>query len=69
MGDHGAPAEGQECLCCMDDIDKDTYCEYQLSSDPRKWLPAMYCMNCTQVRVHLFSCMLDICLFTVTPHR
>ena len=38
---HGKPTEGMECMCTLEDITEESYCEYQ-TMPSGKWHPAMY---------------------------
>mmetsp|Transcript_33605 Transcript_33605/g.82630 ORF Transcript_33605/g.82630 Transcript_33605/m.82630 type:complete len:156 (-) Transcript_33605:596-1063(-) len=38
---HGKPTEGMECMCTLDDITEETYCEYQ-TMPSGKWHPAKF---------------------------
>jgi len=40
--EHGKPEEGMECLATMDDITKETYCEYQ-TAPSMTWHPSKFC--------------------------
>lgn len=38
---HGKPEEGLECMCSLDDITEETYCEYQ-TVPSGKWHAAKF---------------------------
>mmetsp|Transcript_29043 Transcript_29043/g.67935 ORF Transcript_29043/g.67935 Transcript_29043/m.67935 type:complete len:147 (+) Transcript_29043:197-637(+) len=38
---HGKPTEGMECMCTLEDIDEESYCEYQ-TMPSGKWHPSMF---------------------------
>lgn len=42
MEEHGAPAEGLECECCMEDIDAGNYVEYRATAGEcvLSWVPS-----------------------------
>ena len=44
---HGKPEEGASCLCTWDDIDEETYCEYQ-TAPSMLWYPAKYSAEVVQ---------------------
>eukprot|EP00608_Synchroma_pusillum_P005526 CAMPEP_0198429728 /NCGR_PEP_ID=MMETSP1452-20131203/9272_1 /TAXON_ID=1181717 /ORGANISM="Synchroma pusillum, Strain CCMP3072" /LENGTH=228 /DNA_ID=CAMNT_0044150145 /DNA_START=37 /DNA_END=721 /DNA_ORIENTATION=- len=49
--EHGNPAEGMECMCCMEDITMNLYVEY-CESEGAPWRPATFCRMCIE---HLLS--------------
>ncbi|KAI4836782.1 hypothetical protein MKS88_004586 [Plasmodium brasilianum] len=42
--------ENLVCLICYDDIDENTYIEYQ-THEFGEWHPSMFCMNCTGILI------------------
>ena len=44
---HGKPEEGMSCLCTWDDIDEETYCEYQ-TAPSMLWYPSKYSAEVVQ---------------------
>lgn len=38
---HGKPAEGMECMCCMDDIDETNYVEYRTGEGANSRTPQL----------------------------
>ncbi|KAG5187566.1 hypothetical protein JKP88DRAFT_235159 [Tribonema minus] len=44
---HSAPAEGKECMVCMDDIDMEKYVEYRVGAGG-PWKPCGFCVTCVE---------------------